>query len=144
MPRMNTVIRDFTFGSSAAPLSSRLTRSSRALTPWVWAILISPEPAVEIDIEGPFLILPGDLFILCSDGLSGELSDEEIGALAAELSPAQACRSLVHMANLRGGADNCTVTIVRVAKGGAANTIQSVEGGVVESVVRPSPRLVAP
>jgi protein phosphatase len=75
---------------------------------------LGPEPAVEIDVEGPFLILPGDIFVLCSDGLSGELSDEEIGALAAELSPAQSCRSLVHMANLRGGADNCTVTIVRV------------------------------
>lgn len=75
---------------------------------------LGPEATVEIDIEGPFLILPGDIYVLCSDGLSGELNDEEIGALAAELSPVQSCRSLVHMANLRGGGDNCTVTVVRV------------------------------
>jgi len=42
------------------------------------------------------------------------LRDEEIGALATELSPSQACRALVHLANLRGGGDNCTVTIVRI------------------------------
>jgi protein phosphatase len=75
---------------------------------------LGPEPAVEIDIEGPFLVLPGDVFVLCSDGLTGELRDEEIGALATELSPSQACRALVHLANLRGGGDNCTVTIVRI------------------------------
>jgi DNA-binding SARP family transcriptional activator/ABC-type branched-subunit amino acid transport system substrate-binding protein len=43
-----------------------------------------------------------------------------------------------------GDTTESPVTIVRVAKGGAANTIQSVEGGAVERVVRPSPRLVAP
>lgn len=75
---------------------------------------LGPEAAVEIDIEGPFLILPGDIYVLCSDGLSGELSDEEIGSLASELSPSQGCRSLVNLANVRGGGDNCTVTIVRV------------------------------
>jgi protein phosphatase len=75
---------------------------------------LGPEPTVEIDIEGPFLILPGDLYILCSDGLSGELGDDEIGAIASELSPMQACKLLVHLANVRGGGDNCTVTIVRI------------------------------
>jgi protein phosphatase len=75
---------------------------------------LGPEPTVEIDIEGPFLVLPGDTYILCSDGLSGELSDDEIGAIASELSPTQACKLLVHLANVRGGGDNCTVTIVSI------------------------------
>jgi hypothetical protein len=35
------------------------------------------------------------------------------------------------------------VTILRVARQAGATTIQSVEGGVIERVVRPSPRLVA-
>jgi protein phosphatase len=51
---------------------------------------------------------------VCSDGLSSQVSDEEIGAVARELSPTQACRLLVHLANLRGGADNCTVVTVRI------------------------------
>jgi protein phosphatase len=75
---------------------------------------LGPEPEVQVDIEGPFLVLPGDTFVLCSDGLSGEVRDEEIGGLAAELSPTQACRMLVHLANMRGGGDNCTVSIIRV------------------------------
>jgi len=75
---------------------------------------LGPEAVVEIDIEGPFLILPGDIYVLCSDGLSGELSDDEIGAIASELSPSQACKLLVHLANVRGGGDNCTATVIRV------------------------------
>ncbi|HVJ86171.1 MAG TPA: protein phosphatase 2C domain-containing protein [Caulifigura sp.] len=75
---------------------------------------LGPEAEVQVDVEGPFLVLPGDIFLLCSDGLCGEVRDEEIGALAAELSPSQACKALIHLANMRGGGDNCTVTIVRV------------------------------
>jgi protein phosphatase len=77
---------------------------------------LGPEAEVQVDIEGPFLVLPGDIYLLCSDGLSGEVRDEEIGGLAAELSPAQACKMLVHLANMRGGGDNCTVTVVRVGE----------------------------
>src|SRR5262249_205132 len=56
----------------------------------------------------------GDIFVLCSDGLSGQLSDSEIGAFASALPPAEACRLLVDIANLRGGPDNITVLIVRI------------------------------
>jgi protein phosphatase len=75
---------------------------------------LGPEATVEIDMEGPHPILPGDVYVVCSDGLSSQVSDEEIGAVARELSPTQACRLLVHLANLRGGADNCTVVTVRI------------------------------
>jgi PPM family protein phosphatase len=75
---------------------------------------LGPEEHVDVDLEGPHAILPGDIFVVCSDGLSGAVSDEEIGGVVRELSPALACRLLVHMANLRGGGDNCTVIVVRV------------------------------
>lgn len=75
---------------------------------------LGPEEQVEVDLEGPHAILPGDIYVVCSDGLSGAVTDEEIGGIVRELSPAQACRLLVHLANLRGGADNCTVIVVRV------------------------------
>lgn len=77
---------------------------------------LGPEAQVEVDVEGPYPIFPGDIYVLCSDGLSGQVTDEEIGGVARELSPAQACRLLVHLANLRGGADNCTVQVVRVGE----------------------------
>ena len=49
-----------------------------------------------------FPVLPGDVFVLCSDGLTGHLNDSEIGTIARELPPGDACRLLVHLANLRG------------------------------------------
>jgi protein phosphatase len=75
---------------------------------------LGPDSEVEVDVEGPHPLQDGDTFILCSDGLSGQVSDQEIGAVANALPPAEACQFLVDLANLRGGPDNITVVIVRV------------------------------
>jgi protein phosphatase len=78
---------------------------------------LGPEPLVQVDIEGPHPLREGDLFVLCSDGLSGQLTDHELGAVVSALPPQEACRFLVDLANLRGGPDNITVLIVRVGDG---------------------------
>lgn len=75
---------------------------------------LGPEPLVEVDIEGPHPLSEGDVFVLCSDGLSGPLSDYEIGVITSVLPPAEGCQFLITMANLRGGPDNITAIIVRV------------------------------
>ncbi len=75
---------------------------------------LGPEPLVEVDVEGPHAVKAGDIFLLCSDGLSGQVPDTELGTIAGALPPAEACRVLVDLANLRGGPDNITVLIVRV------------------------------
>src|SRR5262249_726980 len=75
---------------------------------------LGPEVDIEVDIEGPLAVQEGDVFLLCSDGLSGPVSDHEIGAFAANFHPRDACRYLVSLANLRGGLDNITVQIVRI------------------------------
>lgn len=77
---------------------------------------LGPEKTVEVDIEGPFPILPGDTFLLCSDGISNQVTDPEIGALLRELPPSQAARMLVNLANIRGGPDNSTAVVVRVGE----------------------------
>lgn len=77
---------------------------------------LGPEQAVQVDIEGPFPVLPGDTFVICSDGLCGLLSDSEIGMIAGELPPTEASRLLVHLSNLRGGPDNITVIVVRAGE----------------------------
>ncbi len=82
---------------------------------------LGPDPLVQVDIEGPHPVLPGDTFLLCSDGLSGQLTDQEIGAVASVLPPAEACQILMQLANLRGGPDNITVTIARVTGGNPAD-----------------------
>jgi serine/threonine protein phosphatase PrpC len=75
---------------------------------------LGPDPNIEVDIEGPLPVEPGDVFLLCSDGLSGPVEDHELGAFAANFHPKNACRYLLHLANLRGGMDNITVVIARV------------------------------
>ncbi len=75
---------------------------------------LGPEKDVAVDIEGPSPILPGDAYVLCSDGLSNQVSDAEIGAIVRELPPTQAAKLLVDLANLRGGPDNITVIVARV------------------------------
>ncbi len=55
-----------------------------------------------------------DVLLLCSDGLTEMLADEEIASvLRAEADPEQACRQLVAGANSKGGVDNITVIVAR-------------------------------
>ena len=51
---------------------------------------LGPHADVQVDLEGPFPLEPGDTFLLCSDGLSGQVKDEELGVLLAALSPSEA------------------------------------------------------
>jgi protein phosphatase len=56
----------------------------------------------------------GDILLLCTDGLTGMVSDEEIAGVLANVASAEdACRGLVDRANARGGTDNITVVIGR-------------------------------
>jgi protein phosphatase len=75
---------------------------------------LGPHPEVKVDLEGPYPLEVGDTFLLCTDGLTGQVSDLEIGVLLQCLPPAEAAQVLVDLANLRGGPDNVTVTIIRV------------------------------
>jgi PPM family protein phosphatase len=75
---------------------------------------LGPNPSVEIDLEGPHPIAIGDVYLLCSDGLTGRVEDEEIGAILMSLPPTEAAQALVDLANLRGGPDNVTVLIGKV------------------------------
>jgi PPM family protein phosphatase len=76
---------------------------------------LGPNAAVQVDIEGPFPLEAGDTFVLCSDGLSGMVADDEIGLILHCLPPTEAAQALIDVACLRGGNDNITVIVVRVA-----------------------------
>lgn len=71
------------------------------------------EPDVSVDVL-ELDVLPGDQFLLCSDGLSGVVRDEEIAEVLRRQPPEQAVRTLVDFANERGGPDNVTVQIARI------------------------------
>jgi protein phosphatase len=74
---------------------------------------LGPHPRVEVDLEGPFGVEDGDVFVLCTDGLSGQVADEEIGALATNLAPRAAAAALVGLTLARGAPDNVTVIVAR-------------------------------
>jgi len=75
------------------------------------------DPAVEPEIR-EYRTEPGDIYLLCSDGLCDMVSDEDIGmtvqALGANLN--LAAQQLVQMANDNGGRDNVSVILVRVLR----------------------------
>jgi serine/threonine protein phosphatase PrpC len=72
---------------------------------------LGSKPAVEVDLfEGQ--IGEGDALLLCSDGLSGLVEDRELQSVVASQPPAEAVRTLVALANERGGTDNITVLII--------------------------------
>jgi serine/threonine protein phosphatase PrpC len=66
----------------------------------------------------------GDCFILCSDGLTGHVKDEEILARSRRLTAAQASHELLELALARGGKDNISVVIVNVVAKGAATVVR--------------------
>lgn len=69
-------------------------------------------PAVEPEFYGGAMQV-GDVLVLCSDGLTGHVTDAEILLLAGENPPNVAAQRLIELANERGGSDNITVIIVR-------------------------------
>lgn len=82
------------------PLASRLTHA------------LGCQPELHIDrLAGR--VLAGDLFLLCSDGLTGELGDAEIARILADPDPERAADRLLAAALDRGGRDNVTFVLVR-------------------------------
>jgi protein phosphatase len=72
------------------------------------------EGAVEPDISEPIELLKNDKFILCTDGLTNYVKDEEIFNIASNNPVQQAAGKLVDLANENGGSDNITVQIAEV------------------------------
>ena len=74
---------------------------------------LGPDARIRVDVTYQDL-RRGDLLILCSDGLSGQVTRDEIAAVATEKPDVTGIGSrLIEMANERGGPDNITVVVVR-------------------------------
>jgi serine/threonine protein phosphatase PrpC len=61
-----------------------------------------------------------DKLLLCSDGISNAMSDDELRGILAANDPSAACTQLIHLANLRGGEDNLTA-VVALVEGSSLN-----------------------
>ncbi len=75
---------------------------------------LGPEPEVEVDLQS-VPAEPGDIFMLCSDGLTTMLADERIRVIIEEAASLDAAtRALVDEANVAGGRDNITVLLFQI------------------------------
>jgi serine/threonine protein phosphatase PrpC len=97
--------------------SGGLTASEANQSPWsnvLYNALGAGGATVETEIH-KVLLKPGDLVLLCSDGLNRHVPDPDIKQLLQiELEPQETCRSLIDLANFRGGQDNTTVVVARM------------------------------
>lgn len=109
--------RDHSLAWEVAAASEHKSSTQGANLPSVPKNIITnsmgPHSDLDIDLEGPFPVEQNDLFILCSDGLSGTLSDEEIATFASELPLEDATAAVVGLALVRGAPDNTTVILAK-------------------------------
>jgi serine/threonine protein phosphatase PrpC len=70
----------------------------------------------------PLAVLAGDAFLLCTDGLTDLVEEEELADIARGDRAADACHRMVELAKSRGGFDNITVAMLRFAPQPAAHT----------------------
>jgi PPM family protein phosphatase len=105
---LEQVTRDHSLVAEHHPQRSIITRA------------LGPEPDVQVDTY-TLAGRDGDLFLICSDGLTSMISDEELGSiLRSSDSLDQAAESLVRAANQSGGKDNITVVMFRLGNGDGA------------------------
>ena len=80
---------------------------------------LGPEPEVEVDVQ-TVPAAPGDVFLLCSDGLTTMVAEARIAEVLADAaSMRDAVRSLVEEANAAGGRDNITALAFRLGDAAA-------------------------
>src|SRR5271169_355286 len=74
---------------------------------------VGSEPVIRVDVES-VTAFKGDRIVLCSDGLYSHVADSEIAEIVSRLSPAQACRQLIALAEQRGTEDNLSVQVIQI------------------------------
>lgn len=72
------------------------------------------EADVEVDIFGEFDLYPGDIILLCSDGLTRYAEDADILRICSRGSAERISEQLIEFANERGGADNTSVYVIKI------------------------------
>ncbi len=112
--RLFQLTRDQTFGQYLVD-SGAMTEDQAAASP-MGRTLASAVGSAEVNpVVGLIDLEPGDTLLLCSDGLTKHVPNEDIARLLrARTSAAQACEALVTQALAGGGTDNVSVVVARV------------------------------
>ena len=76
---------------------------------------LGTKPDVDIDFFQR-KVQPGDVLVLCCDGLSNGVEDDEIARIVSATDPQEAAQALIDLANQRGGPDNITTIVVKIGE----------------------------
>lgn len=113
--KLEQITEDHTWVARAMRVGE-ITPDQARVHPWrhVLAQCLGREDLQQIDIQ-PLQVQPGDRLLLCSDGLTEELSDQLIASHLKTIRPCEkAASALVNAAKSHGGRDNITVVIVSI------------------------------
>lgn len=115
--KIEQLTRDHSLINDAIDLKPDLTDEELARLPKnIITRALGMKDQVKVDIRTEET-RPGDLFLLCSDGLSGMISDRQmLEVLSVTDDPAEACELLIAEANDAGGNDNISALLVRIAE----------------------------
>lgn len=98
--------------------SGKLKPEEIATFPYKNVILraLGQKDSVLVDVSH-FTPAPGDVFLLCSDGLSGMVTDAQMQAILERTENLEKCsQQMIDAANAAGGTDNITCVLVRIAE----------------------------
>ena len=101
---------DHTVGAALVAAGRRGDHMGHVLTR---AMGVFPNVARDLRLDR---LLPGDVFVLCTDGLSDMVAAPEIGRVASALSPGDAACRLASMAHAAGATDDISTIVVRVER----------------------------
>jgi protein phosphatase len=133
-PKLRQLTEDHTWIARAVK-EGELTPDQSRTHPWrhVLSQCLGRNDLNRIDIQ-PMQVQAGDRLLLCSDGLTEELSD---ALIASHIKSIRACenavKALVHSAKQRGGRDNITVVLIALSMGKEVSDLPGVETGFIQS-----------
>jgi PPM family protein phosphatase len=111
LTRDDTLVQELVDAGVLTPERAATHRFRHVIT----SVVGGTSPGVHTEVHRVRLE-PGDVLLLCTDGLTTMLPDDRIAAvLQATTSPTSACEQLVCLANEQGGKDNVTVIVARYA-----------------------------
>jgi serine/threonine protein phosphatase PrpC len=119
LTRDHTLVQDEVERGMLSPRRARAAPNRSILTR---AVGSAAEVAPDLNT---FKTMPDDIYLLCSDGLTEMLGDEEIAVVLGASPIGEAADTLVHEANARGGVDNISVVVARVGPPAAAGAAPS-------------------
>jgi protein phosphatase len=111
--RDHTAVQELIDNGTLTPDEARAWPERHVITR---AIGVYDEPELELQYG---VLSPGDVFVLCSDGLTAHVSDDEIRYYVSTRPSQEACDDLIALTLRRGAVDNVTVLVVRYHPNGS-------------------------